>query len=318
MTTESQDGPIRLGFIGAGAMATWQIYPSLHFAPFELVAVCDVDKVRATHASRTFGGESYTDYRQMLRHESLEAVIVQMHPKPRGQIVADCLDARLHVLVPKPPAVDTSEAIHLADLAHKRDRILMVNVQRRFSYGVTQALEIIRSPEFGPVSQILCSFCSGAYDDIRGAGYDSPAHAYVMDFSLHHLDLCRYFCGEFETLSLQHNQNDGRIAIAGAATFDNGAVGSLQLNSQRIWWRNYDRIEITGQGTYVVIDGLWGVKHYGQDENTFTENYSDQRSGELTGDAGTLIEFAEAIREDRQPVANMTDCVNTMRVTEAV
>ena len=139
-----------------------------------------------------------------------------------------------------------------------------------------------------------------------------------MDFSLHHLDLCRYFCGEFETLSLQHNQNDGRIAIAGAATFENGAVGSLQLNSQRIWWRNYDRIEITGQGTYVVIDGLWGVKHYGQDENTFTENYSDQRSGELTGDAGTLIEFAEAIREDRQPVANMTDCVNTMRVTEAV
>ena len=145
MTTESQDGPIRLGFIGAGAMATWQIYPSLHFAPFELVAVCDVDKVRATHASRTLGGESYTDYRQMLRHESLEAVIVQMHPKPRGQIVADCLDARLHVLVPKPPAVDTSEAIHLADLAHKRDRILMVNV-----VSVTASLK--RSRLFDPPS----------------------------------------------------------------------------------------------------------------------------------------------------------------------
>lgn len=310
--------PIKLGFIGAGAMATWQTYPSLHFAPFELVAVCDIDEERAAQVARTFGGTSYTDYRQMLQRESLEAVIVQMHPKPRAAIVEDCLATGHHVLVPKPPAMDTREATHLATLARENDRILMVNVQRRFSFGVTEALKIIRSPEFGPISQILCSFCSGAYDQVRGANYESPVHAYVIDFALHHLDLCRYLCGEFKTLSIQHNQTDGRVAIAGAATFENGAVGSLQLNSQRIWWRNYDRIEITGQGAYVVIDGLWGIKHYRQGENTFTENYSDERSGELTGDAGTLIEFTKAIREAREPVANMADCVNTIRVAEAV
>ena len=67
-----------------------------------------------------------------------------------------------------------------------------------------------------------------------------------------------------------------------------------------------------------MIDGLWGIKHYRQGENTFTENYSDERSGELTGDAGTLIEFTKAIREAREPVANMADCVNTIRVAEAV
>ena len=93
----------------------------------------------------------------------------------------------------------------------------------------------------------------------------------MIDFALHHLDLCRYLCGEFKTLSIQHNQTDDRVAIAGAATFENGAVESLQLNSQRIWWRNYDRIEIT-----------------------------------------------KAIREAREPVANMADCVNTIRVAEAV
>lgn len=30
--------------------------------------------------------------------------------------------------------------------------------------------------------------------------------------------------------------------------------------------------------------------------STFTENYSDERSGELTGDAYALIEFVEALR----------------------
>lgn len=47
----------------------------------------------------------------------LEAVIVQMHPKPRA-------------------------AIHLTTFARENDRILMVNVQRRFSFGVTEALKI--------------------------------------------------------------------------------------------------------------------------------------------------------------------------------
>jgi hypothetical protein len=36
--------PLRLGFIGAGAMATFAIYPALHFAPIALQAVCDLDE----------------------------------------------------------------------------------------------------------------------------------------------------------------------------------------------------------------------------------------------------------------------------------
>ena len=51
----------------------------------------------------------------------------------------------------------------------------------------------------------------------------------------HHLDLARYPGGEVAELAFFHNENDGRGAFALSLLFESGAVGTLQLNSQRIW-----------------------------------------------------------------------------------
>jgi predicted dehydrogenase len=311
--------PLRLGFVGAGVMANFAVYPALHFAPIRLEAVCDLDEERARTTAEKFGARRwYTDYRRMWEEEDLEAVVVQMHPRPRQGIVREALEAGLHVFAPKPPAPSLEAAIELSDVARRTGRTLMINFERRFSYGVIQARAMMAEPSFGGLRQLLGSFCSGAYDDVRGRDYDGPVHAYVLDFAVHHLDLARYLGGEVARLSLFHTERERRIAISVALEFRSGAVGVLQLNSERIWWRNYDRIELTGHGQYIVLDGLWGVRRYTRDRNTFTENYSDQRSGELTGDGTALVEFVASIREGREPVASIHDSVETMRLYQAI
>jgi len=311
--------PLRLGFVGAGEMATFAVYPALHLAPIQLRALCDVDEERARAAAGKFGtGRWYTDYRRMWEEEDLEAVVVQMHPRPRQAIVREALEAGLHVFVPKPPAPSLDATIELSELSRRTGRTLMVNFQRRFSFGIVRARQIMAEPSFGGLRQLLCSFCSGAYDERRGRDYDGPVHAYVLDFAVHHLDLARHLGGEVRRLCLFHSEREGRIALAVALEFESGAVGSVQLNSERIWWRNYDRVEITGHGEYVVLDGLWSVRRYTGDGNTFTENYSDQRSAELTGDGTALVEFARAIREGREPAASVHDAVGTMRLYQAI
>jgi predicted dehydrogenase len=162
------------------------------------------------------------------------------------------------------------------------------------------------------------SFCSGTYNEVRGQGYEGPVHAYLCDFAVHHLDLARWLGGEVSQVSAYFDERDGGGAFALALKYANGAVGTLQLNSQRVWWRNYDRIEITGQGEFLVLDGLWGWRHYTSKENTFSENYSDERSTELGGDGEALTEFARAIRAGREPLANIHDCVETMRLYQAI
>lgn len=176
----------------------------------------------------------------------------------------------------------------------------------------------MQSESFGSLTQLSSSFCSGLFTGMRGREYDSPIHAFMLDMAPHHLDLARHLGGEVRRLSLHHRQSGDGIALAVALEFESGAVGTLQLNSHRIWWRNYDRIELTGMGEYLVLEDLWSIKHYAQARNTFTENWSDERVGELTGDGLCLIEFVNAIREHRQPLTSMHDAVETMRLYEAM
>lgn len=310
---------LKIGFIGTGEMATWSVLPALHFAPIELRAICDLNKDRAESAAVKFGARScYSDYRQMWTEQDLDAVIVQMHPGPRQSIVLEALEAGYHVFVPKPPAESLADAEALADAAADAGKVLMVNFQRRFSFAVTKAREIMSTPTFGNVTQISCSFCSGLFTGKRGQEYENPIHAFCLDMAPHHLDIARYIGGEMNKLSLFHHQEGDGIALAISVEFVSGAVGTLQLNSNRIWWRNYDRIEITGEGEYLVLDDLWSIKHYGPEQNTFTENWSDERSGELTGDGPCLIEFTNAIRERREPISSMRDAVETMRLYQSV
>ena len=159
------------------------------------------------------------------------------------------------------------------------------------------------------LTQLFCSFCSGTYPTVQW---------YLLDFAIHHFDLAQYIAGPAKEIAVFHNEVGGQGSFAVAVEFENGAVGNLQLNSQRLWRRNYDRIEITGQGEYIVLDGLWEIAHYAESENVFTDNFSDQRNGELTGDGHSLTEFVNAIRENREPIASISDCLKSMRLYEAV
>ena len=268
--------PLRVGFIGAGGFARHTIYPALHLAPVALQAVCDVDEAKAKDAAGKFGtGRWYTDRHKMWEQEDLEALIICMRPDPRQSLVREALEAGYHVFVPKPPAPSLADATELAETSDQAGKTLMINFQRRFSLGVSRAKEIMAQESFGQLTQLFCSFCSGPYQMLQW---------YLLDFAIHHFDLAQYIAGPAKEIAVFHNEVGGQGSFAVAVEFENGAVGNLQLNSQRLWSRNYDRIEITGQGQYIVLDGLWEIAHYAESQNVFTDNFSDQRNGELTGD----------------------------------
>ena len=232
-----------------------------------------------------------------------------MRPDPRQSLVREALEAGYHVFVPKPPSPSLADAVELAETADRTGKTLMINFQRRFSLGVSRAKEIMAQGSFGQLTQLFCSFCSGTYPTVQW---------YLLDFAIHHFDLAQYIAGPAKEIAVFHNEVDGQGSFAVAVEFENGAVGNLQLNSQRLWRRNYDRIEITGQEEYIVLDGLWEIAHYADSQNVFTDNFSDQRNGELTGDGHSLTEFVNAIRENREPIASINDCLKSMRLYEAV
>ena len=95
---------IRAGFVGCGSHATLSIFPSLRFAPIELVAVCDLQADRAEYAARVFGArEIMPSVDELLARDDLDAVFVVGPPTLHTKVSIQAMRAGKHVFSEKPP-----------------------------------------------------------------------------------------------------------------------------------------------------------------------------------------------------------------------
>ncbi|MDH7570945.1 MAG: Gfo/Idh/MocA family oxidoreductase, partial [Armatimonadota bacterium] len=68
--------PLRVGVIGTGAIGQRRHIPECVANPnTELVALCDPNEERVKEVAARFGGQPFTDYKEMLRQAPLDAVV---------------------------------------------------------------------------------------------------------------------------------------------------------------------------------------------------------------------------------------------------
>lgn len=127
---------LRIGIIGSGGIAQgchmrgYATMPDL----CEMVAVCDVNPDTAKAAAEKYDVKGiYTDYKEMLAKEKLDAVSVATPNAYHKQPTIDALNAGIHVLCEKPLAMDAAEARVMCKAARDSGKILQVALQSRFS-----------------------------------------------------------------------------------------------------------------------------------------------------------------------------------------
>ncbi|MGI8998151.1 MAG: Gfo/Idh/MocA family protein [Candidatus Limnocylindria bacterium] len=133
---------MKLAFIGTGGIATWHLDGLVELlegaapaAPegFELVAVADprqaVADVLADQARDRLGTRPtvYTDYREVIERESLDAASVLVPHHLHWSIARDCLDAGLHLQLQKPIALTIAEGHRIIEHAASRQRSIVVS-----------------------------------------------------------------------------------------------------------------------------------------------------------------------------------------------
>jgi len=127
--------PVRLGVIGVGT------FGEMHLRAFsqlqrqgeaELVAICDLDEDLLHKRAETYGGKPYTDYRQMIPREDLDAVSVVTPDFLHREIVLYALQFGCHVLVEKPLDVTVEGCDAIIAAAEKADRLVQVDFHKRY------------------------------------------------------------------------------------------------------------------------------------------------------------------------------------------
>lgn len=141
---------IRIAIIGTGIMgnAVGRIFRLL--PQVELAALADLSEERLRQSGKEFGVSAlYTNYRDMLGKEKLDAVAVATPDHSHTAPVLDSLRAGCHVLVEKPLTTAQTEAEEIYRLVRKTGKKLQVNFNHRWLSPYHKVKEMVLNGQIG-------------------------------------------------------------------------------------------------------------------------------------------------------------------------
>lgn len=148
------DRKLRIACVGCGGKGTSDI---AGVADEEIVALCDVDKMRGMASFRKFpGAKLYKDYRQMLleMNDQIDAVVVSTPDHMHFPIAYMAIQMGKHVYVQKPLSHTIWEARTLTEAAHKYGVITQMGNQGHAKEGTRLLKEWVQAGAIGPVREI--------------------------------------------------------------------------------------------------------------------------------------------------------------------
>ncbi len=149
---------LRVGFIGTGGIAKAQMNRLVKFDDVTLVAGADVNEAGLAAVKKDFSLASvYTDWREMLDKEDLDAVSVCTPNGLHAENSIGALQAGCHVLVEKPLAMDATEGQAMVDAAKKARKKLIIAYQWRFHPKTQFLRQGVEQGQFGKILFMRCS-----------------------------------------------------------------------------------------------------------------------------------------------------------------
>ena len=158
----------KVGVVGPGWYGKIDLFRLIQVEPVEVVGLCDVDSVSLKAsaeltATRQESGKTprtYSDYREMLKQEEMDLVLVatpdHWHALPT---IAAC-QAGADVYCQKPIGVDIRECQAMLAAARKYDRVVQIGLQRRSTPHLIDAKKrIVEGGMLGDIGHVeVCCY----------------------------------------------------------------------------------------------------------------------------------------------------------------
>ncbi|MBO3803428.1 MAG: Gfo/Idh/MocA family oxidoreductase [Candidatus Brockarchaeota archaeon] len=312
---------VRVGMIGAGSMANAVHYPSLsEFGDVEIEAICDIDRNRLKETSDKYGVEKrYTDYKEMVSQNDLDAVYVIMPPHQLYDLVAHCLKKGLNTFIEKPPGVSLEQARNMARMAERNGCITMVAFNRRYIPLMRKVKSIVE--ERGPIIQCMATFYKNLIEEEHP--YYQGAVDILTSDGIHAVDTLRWMGGEPSKIS---SDVESRYVGYGNSfnaliKFKNGCTGFLVTN-----WAVGKRVhtfEMHAKGVSAFVNPDESAVIYCDNKEGGQTISSKEAAGsdkfyKYYGYYDENRHFIDCVKEGRQPETNFTDAAKTMELVDAI
>ena len=315
--------------VGIGGMGnTWlgavQRSPQVEFA-----GVVEIDDEIARAQAAAYHLDPALVFQAMpeaLETVEADAVINVTPPEVHREICIGALEAGLPVLTEKPLAgnLEDARAIVAAADATGVDCIVAQNYRYR---PLTQTIKaILASGELGAVAAVRCEFYRGPH---FGGFREEMPHPLIIDMSIHHFDLMRFFLGSDAMAIRARSWNPpwswfaGDASAAALIEFGNGVQASytgswcsqaLETSWNADWRFECERGVLLAQDDRLYAQRLLSVK---EGARGLASAHDDKReiplvSMEREGQDYLLQEFLEAVTTGAATATTAQDNIHTM------
>ncbi|NLK09214.1 MAG: Gfo/Idh/MocA family oxidoreductase [Firmicutes bacterium] len=310
---------VKIGAIGTGRRGKDHLRRLAQMDDVKITAVCDILPGVAQEAAAIGNSRKYLDYREMLKQEELDAVVVATPAPVHADPTVLALEQGIPVMCEKPLAWTLDDALRIVKAAEETGCICETGYQWRHNDFLQKALDRLRGSGVALVRGTwyhTIPLVESIRDVKTGGGQ-------IFDQSTHIIDLSRYFAGDISTLYGAYTLN-----ARTRAEFDNyenwdGYAVTVKYMSGAVGGFTGTYALFIGHGEPVVLDIVGSeilVKFLG-DQLTITtpsgiETLGQETAG-FTAGADIIGNFIKAVQTgDRDLIKSPpSDSIKTLAAT---
>lgn len=325
-----RNNKVRVGIVGMGGIAY------MHEAGYselgdlcQVVAVCDVDEEIARDRAAPYQAKVYTDYQALIADAGVDLVDITVPHRWHYPIALAALEKHKHVLVEKPMAMTSEQALHLVNTAQAMGVKFTVAENTHFVLAYREAERLLQANALGDI-RFVRTYIAGsevARINSQASWVGSPENQGVLlDSGVHSFYLLRWLFGGLRDIQafaykiIPTSQVDDHVIALGQLA--NGAVfETTQSCIIEAPWT--ERLEIHGSKGSLIVDQLFNppVMHFkGPDDVEGTPLPGvpyEPLAWKYFSIVAEVQDFVQAVVEDRPPVIDPMFGYYALQVVEA-
>ncbi len=173
--TSAPSDKVNLGIIGCGDFGKGNLSRCAAHPDVVVVAACDVWKERLDYIVNQFKNTctGYTDYRELLKHKGLDAVIITTPAHWHAIQAIDAAEAGIDIYLQKPMTMHLGESIAVRNAIRKHNVICQIGTQIHASEHYRRMVELVRSGNLGEIGTVRTFYVMNEAPQGIGRGYNT-------------------------------------------------------------------------------------------------------------------------------------------------
>lgn len=332
---------MKYALIGCGRIAVNHV-KAVAANGLEFVAMCDIDSTKFEIMLEKAGCGDFTqtercsDYRQMLAdHPDIGLVAVATESGKHAQIVLDCIDAGVNVIVEKPMAMSMADADEIVRRAAEAGVVVSPCHQNRFNVAVQKTRDALEAGRFGKLSHgsihVRWNRSKSYYDQAPWRGTWAEDGGCLMNQCIHGIDLLRWMMGDEvvevygATRQQFHDYLEAEDVGMAVVKFANGAVGTIEGTSNVFPKNLEETLYLFGEIGTVKIGGtstnnidVWDFAD--ETESDLANKGLEEQTSNVYGNGHTLLyaDVIDAIEQARAPYIDAVAGRNALEMVLAI